>query len=168
MGTSYLIQGADLVTMEPGEPVRRSHDLLVVDGKIDQIGRALSVPPEAEVIDGTDRVVVPGFVDTHRHLWQTTLRGSLPNCTLGEYFGRIMIGTSPSIRPEDVYVATLLGAYEMLNAGITSVVDWANITNTPEHADAGMRQDRLAHRGRCDAVVRRRLARSQRADTRHT
>lgn len=138
MSGSFVIRGADLVTMEPGRPVLRDQDLVVRDGTIEAIGQSLEDPDGLEVVDGTDRVVVPGFVDTHRHLWQTTLRGTMPNCSLGEYFGRIMIGTAPLVQPEDVYIATLAGVYELLNAGITSVVDWANVTNTPGHADAGL------------------------------
>lgn len=135
---TILIQAARIVTMEPGRAVLDDHDLLIRGQKIVEIGTGLQAPAGTEVMDGRGRVVIPGLIDTHRHLWQTTLRGSMPNCTLGEYFGRIMIGTAPHLSPADVNVSTLLGAYELLNAGVTSVVDWANITNTPDHADAGI------------------------------
>lgn len=137
MANAYLIHGADLVTMQVGAPVLGAHDVLVRDGRIAQIGPRL-VADDARSVDARGCVVAPGFVDTHRHLWQTTLRGLLPNCTLGEYFGRVMIGSGPRVTPQDVYLATLLGSWELLNAGVTSVVDWANATNTPEHADAGV------------------------------
>ena len=58
-------------------------EVLVVDGRIAQVGLRVDAPPGVEVVDASDRIVLPGFIDTHRHLWQTTFRGLLANATLG-------------------------------------------------------------------------------------
>lgn len=132
----FVLRGGTVVSLDPAIGILARGDVLVSGGRFERV--AARIETDAEVIDATDRIVMPGFVDSHRHTWQSTLRGLLPNCTLGEYFGSVMIGAGPLTTPEDVYAATLLGSYEMLNGGITSAVDWANITNSPEHADAGV------------------------------
>jgi cytosine/adenosine deaminase-related metal-dependent hydrolase len=81
---------------------------------------------------------MPGFVDTHRHTWQTPVRGVLPSCTLDEYFAGMLNNIGIQYRPEDVYIANLMGALEALNAGITTLLDWSHVNNTPEHADAAV------------------------------
>jgi len=112
-------------------------DVLVEDGLVVEV-RPRVESANAEIVSATGCVVIPGFVDTHRHTWQSVLRGLLPSCTLADYFGQVMFGVGPRFRPEDVYAGTLLGSLEALNAGITTLVDWAHINNTPEHADAGI------------------------------
>lgn len=135
--SSSVIRGGTVVSLDPAIGMVRG-DVLVADGRIAAVGAELDVPADAEVVDAAECIVIPGFVDTHRHTWQTTLRGMLPDCTLGEYFGAVMMGAGPLATVDDVYIATLLGSYELLNAGVTTVVDWANVTNTPQHADAGI------------------------------
>ena len=89
-------------------------------------------------------VVAPGFVDTHRHLWQGQLRNVLPDGTLEEYFRRITGGLRPRYRPEDVYAGNLLSACGALNAGVTTVLDWSHVGNSPAHADAAVQALREA------------------------
>ncbi|HEY1927809.1 MAG TPA: amidohydrolase family protein [Caulobacteraceae bacterium] len=131
-----LIQGAKLITMDDllGDLVG---DVLVRDGKIAQVGRNL-VCEGAVVIDGIDKVVIPGFVNSHIHLWQTTIKGCGGDYAFGDYLQYILGEAGKHYRPEDVYVATLLGAIEQIEAGVTTVYDWAHILNTPEHADAAI------------------------------
>jgi cytosine/adenosine deaminase-related metal-dependent hydrolase len=81
---------------------------------------------------------MPGFVDTHRHTWQTPVRGVLPSCTLDQYFAGMLDNIGIQYRPEDVYIANLMGALEALNGGITTLLDWSHVNNTPEHADAAI------------------------------
>ena len=137
--SKFVIRGACVITMDPHIGTLAAADVLVEDGIIREVGAALQVDADVEVIDGTDRILLPGFVDSHRHLWQTAFRGELASCSLGSYFQRVMIGLAPSVTPDEVYAGTLLGAYQLLDAGITSVVDWANVINSPEHADAGIK-----------------------------
>lgn len=137
--SKFVVRGACVITMDPQVGTLSAADVLVEDGIIREVGADLQISADVEVIDGTDRILLPGFVDSHRHLWQTAFRGELASCSLGSYFQRVMIGLAPSVTPDEVYAGTLLGAYQLLDAGITSVVDWANVINSPEHADAGIK-----------------------------
>src|ERR671915_842505 len=100
---------------------------------------APKVRNDAEVIDASGHIVLPGFVDTHRHTWEAAIRGCAPNATLDDYFVEVLDTFAPVYRPDDVYASNLAGALECLNAGITTLVDWSHINNTPDHPDAGIR-----------------------------
>ena len=84
----------------------------------------------------TGDIVIPGFIDTHRHTWETSIRTCAPDYALITYFSSILDKFAPHYRPDDVYAANLWGALECINAGITTLVDWSHIMNTPDHADA--------------------------------
>ena len=112
-------------------------DVLVEDGKIVEVGRGLEVA-DAEEIDATGMIVMPGFVDTHRHTWQTPVRGVLPCCTLDHYFAVMLGSVGGHYRPEDVHIGNYAGALEALNGGITTLLDWSHINNTPDHSDAAI------------------------------
>ncbi|MFM9444732.1 amidohydrolase family protein [Streptomyces acidiscabies] len=79
----------------------------------------------------------PGFVDAHRHLWQSALRAAAVDTDLGAYLG-LLARTGPRFRPGDVYTATLAGALECLDSGITTQLDHSHIAYSPEHADAAI------------------------------
>src|SRR5688572_12014260 len=113
-------------------------DVLVEGDRIAEVGRGLRADG-ARVIDADGDIVIPGFVDTHRHTWETSIRTSAPDYTLGAYFGAILDKFAPNYRPDDVYAGNLWGALECINAGITTLVDWSHIMNTPEHADEAIR-----------------------------
>lgn len=93
----------------------------------------------ARILDATGKIVLPGLVDTHRHLWQTALRQLAADWTLGQYIDHMLLALGPRFCPDDVYVAELLGALEAVDAGITTVMDWANIMRSPGHADEALR-----------------------------
>src|SRR2546421_12894651 len=111
-------------------------DVLVESGRVAAVGPELAV--DAEVIDATDRIVLPGFVDTHRHVWQGALRTMTPDGTLADYIALVRDRLGPRHRPQDVYAAELAGALECLDAGVTTVVDWSHIQRSPEHTDAAL------------------------------
>jgi len=96
------------------------------------------VPDGCAVIEAPDGIVMPGLVDTHRHLWQTPLRGLGADFTAPEYRSRLRAAFGPFMTPDDVYTATLAGALEALDCGVTTILDWAHIMNSPEHADASV------------------------------
>ncbi len=86
-------------------------------------------------IDAHGGVVMPGFIDTHRHTWQTALRGICSDWTLMDYFLGVRSTLSPRYTAEDVYVGNYAGALEALDAGVTTILDFSHCNNTPEHAD---------------------------------
>jgi cytosine/adenosine deaminase-related metal-dependent hydrolase len=84
-----VIRGGFVVSMDPAVGELPNADVLVEDGKIVEIGPGLDVG-DAEVVDATGKIVLPGFIDTLRHTWQTPVRGVLPCCTLDAYFGDML------------------------------------------------------------------------------
>jgi 5-methylthioadenosine/S-adenosylhomocysteine deaminase len=126
-----------VVSMDPDIGEIPNGEVLVEDGVIVDVGPDLGVS-DAEEIDATGMIVMPGFVDTHRHTWQTPVRGVLPSCTLDEYFAAMLGNLGGQYRPEDVRVANYGGALEALNGGVTTLLDWSHISNTPEHSDAAI------------------------------
>ena len=136
MSDRTLIKGGIVLTQDDGLGELPNADILVEDGRIAAVGPNLSVD-DARVIDAEGDIVIPGFIDTHRHTWETSIRTCAPDYPLIAYFGNILDKFAPHYRPDDVYAATLWGALEGINAGITGLVDWAHIINTPDHADAG-------------------------------
>jgi cytosine/adenosine deaminase-related metal-dependent hydrolase len=112
-------------------------DVLVEDGVIVAVAAGIEVG-EAEEIDASGTVVLPGFVDAHRHAWQGALRGILPDCSLDEYLAVVLGPLGGSFRPEDVHIGNLLSAFDAFNAGITTMLDWSHINHSPEHADAAI------------------------------
>ncbi len=134
MSVRTLLQGGWLVTMVPGSAPARG-DLLIEDDRIAAVGRLHHVS-DAEVVDARDRIVLPGLIDSHRHMWQSALRTIACDWTLGQYFARMRGRLGGVFRPEDKFAGTLLGMVEALDAGITTVVDWSHNLNGPDHADA--------------------------------
>jgi cytosine/adenosine deaminase-related metal-dependent hydrolase len=132
-----LIRTGTVLDTEPEPLVHKETDVLIEDGTIVAVGKGL--PTEgAEIIDATGRIVLPGFVDTHRHVWQATLRSTTVDVDLGAYLDLVIRKLSRRLRPEDVYTGTLAGALECLDAGITTVQDFAAVQYSPEHSDASI------------------------------
>ncbi|MEU8405786.1 amidohydrolase family protein [Micromonospora sp. NPDC048842] len=127
-----------VLTMDDARTVLPGADVLVVGGRIAQVGVGLTAPDDALEIDATDGIVMPGMVDTHRHLWQTAMRGYGADWTLTQYFVWYYLESGKLFRPEDVYAGNLLGAIEAIDAGVTTTVDWSHGLQTPEHADAAV------------------------------
>jgi 5-methylthioadenosine/S-adenosylhomocysteine deaminase len=132
-----LLRGGLVIDTEPTVVVHRDTDVLIEDGRIAAVGPGLPVT-DAEVIDASERIVLPGFVDTHRHVWQTALRGTAVDADLMAYLGKVLGEYSPQYRPEDVAAGNLAGALESLDAGITTVQDYSHIQHTLEHTDAAL------------------------------
>jgi 5-methylthioadenosine/S-adenosylhomocysteine deaminase len=122
--------------MDPEVGDLTTGDVLIEDDRV--AGVEAGIDADAEVIDCTGRIVIPGFVDTHRHTWEAAIRGCAPNATLDDYFDEVLDAFAPQYRPEDVYASNLAGSLECLNAGITTLVDWSHINNTPDHPDAAV------------------------------
>ncbi|MQS10985.1 amidohydrolase family protein [Streptomyces kaniharaensis] len=131
-----LLRDGHVLTMDPLLGDLPCADILVEDGRIAAVGPSLAAD-DAEVVDAAGCIVLPGFVDTHRHMWQAVLRGHGADQTLGEYF-RVVLGTlGPLMGPHDLYLGNLLSALSALDAGITTVQDISNVGKpTQDHSDA--------------------------------
>lgn len=127
-----------VLTMDDAHTVLPGADVLVIGGRIAQVGVGLTAPDDALEIDATDGILMPGMVDTHRHLWQTAMRGYGADWTLTQYFVWYYLESGKLFRPEDVHAGNLLGAIEAIDAGVTTTVDWSHGLQTPEHADAAV------------------------------
>lgn len=136
MTDRMLLRGGTVLTMDPQLGDLPQADVLIEDGTIAAVDHHIDA--DAEVVDTSGRIVIPGFIDTHRHTWEAAIRGSAPNATLDDYFVEILDTFAPRYQPDDVYASNLAGALECLNAGITTLVDWSHINNTPEHPDAAI------------------------------
>src|ERR1700683_3311573 len=140
MPNELLIKGGHVVTMDPALGDQPDSDVLVRDGLIVEVGPGLETSaPDAEVIDATGRLVIPGLVDTHRHVWQGAIGGFTPQMTGAGYGPAVLTGISLRRSPDDVYAGTLWGALQALDAGITTIADWAHNDQSPAHADADLR-----------------------------
>ena len=93
----------------------------------------------AETIEASDCILLPGFVDTHRHTWQSLLRSTAVDWTLGQYFAGVRGVMGRAFTADDMYVGNYVGALEALDAGITTIYDYSHNNNSPDHADAAVR-----------------------------
>lgn len=130
-----LLRGGTVIDTEPEPTVRPNTDVLIEDGRIQAVSPELGAH-DAEMIDASGFYVLPGFVDTHRHVWETALRGLGADLDLGGYLVRILGELGPRFTPEDLYAGNVAGALECLDAGITTVQDFSHIQSSAEHTDA--------------------------------
>jgi cytosine/adenosine deaminase-related metal-dependent hydrolase len=129
-----LFKGGTVLTMDRTLGDLASGDVLVENGRISAVGPNLSAAG-AETIDCTNMIVLPGFVDTHRHMWEGQIRNTIPEALLADYLKIMLAGFGTAYRPEDAYIGDLLSAYSALDAGVTTVLDWSHVQNSPAHAD---------------------------------
>src|SRR5687767_15271300 len=133
-GGRILLKGGCVLSLDPQIGDFDAADVLIEGTKI--VAVRPNITATAEVIDATNTIVTPGFVDTHRHMWQGALRSILPDGLLSDYT-RDITGTARAVmRPDDARVGDLVSALGAINAGVTTVLDWSHIGNSPAHADA--------------------------------
>ena len=134
MPKRVLIRGGHVLSMDPAIGDLFGGDVLIEDDRIAEVASGIEAG-DAEVLDASDCIVIPGFIDSHRHTWETVIRGIAPDVSLGGYFDLVLDQLAPAYRPQDVYAGNYLGSLEAIDAGVTTVLDWSHISNTPEHAD---------------------------------
>ena len=133
-----LIKGGTLLSMDPQIGDLAVGDLLIDGDKIVAVGKGLS-NGEVETIDASGMIVMPGFVDTHRHIWEGLLRNigtDVPLEGRTSYISFVLHKLAPAFRPEDAYVGNLVSALGAIDAGITTLLDWSHIQGSPAHTDA--------------------------------
>ncbi|WP_447950255.1 amidohydrolase family protein [Microbacterium aurum] len=133
-----LIRHATLVSMDREVGTVDDVDVLVEDGIIADIGHGIS-DAGGESIDAAGGILAPGFIDTHRHTWQTQLRALCGDWVLGDYLAGVRYTLSPAYEPDDVYLGNYAGGLEALDSGVTTILDFSHCNNTPDHADAAVR-----------------------------
>ena len=137
MPKSVVIRGAQVVTMDERLGDFSSADILIEDGAIKSVGPSLDAPAGAEAIDAAGMIALPGIVDAHTCLWQTVLRGYVPDLWPGAYYsGLLPLRRKYSAR--DNYNAAYVGAWEMLSYGTTTVVDYCHNIRNPDFAPASI------------------------------
>jgi len=147
-GRRYVIRGGSVMSMDPRVGDFPQADVLVQGKTIVAVGPNLSAGA-ADVIDARGRIVMPGFIDTHHHQFETALRSFLADGVLindgsgspsgsTTYFEFILNKFAPVYRPQDVYINELFGALSQLDDGVTTVHDVSQIHHTPQHSDAAI------------------------------
>ena len=127
----------------------RDASLLVEDGRITQLaeGSLPDPPSSAEVIDATNKIISPGFINTHHHMWMSAFRTIAANTTLAEYLtGRYVATGEPGkhFTPEDVYLGQLACALEFIDGGTTTILDHAHSIFSNDHVDAAVNASYLS------------------------
>ena len=135
---AIVFRGGTVVTMDDRRSVLTDTDVLVVGNRIEAVGPALEVPEGTAEVDASGGIVMPGMVDTHRHMWQTAMRGYGADWTLTQYFVWNYLEHGRTFRPQDIYAGNLLSGLEALEAGVTTSVDWSHNLHTVDHADAAV------------------------------
>jgi cytosine/adenosine deaminase-related metal-dependent hydrolase len=133
-----LIRGGRVVTMDPQLGELPQGDVLVENGRIAAIAPRLDAPDGAETIDAAGMIVMPGLINGHLHTWQSALRGIAADWTVAQYMQAMHRGLATLYRPEDIYIANLMGALNQINNGATTLVDWCHNNPTPAHTDAAI------------------------------
>ena len=133
--SEFVVRGGRVLTMDSALGDFANGDVHVRDGAIVAVGANLAAPG-AQVIDGRDTIVMPGFVETHWHLWSTALRMIIRADDPKEGYFPTTIRVGRHCTPQDANISVRLGIAEGLLSGITTVHDWSHNTVTPAHADA--------------------------------
>ena len=134
-----LIRGGLVLSMDRAIGELSSGDVLIDGDRIVEIGVGLDGGENAEVIDAAGTIVMPGFIDTHRHIWEGLLRNigtDVPLEGRTSYISFVLHKLAPAFRPEDAYVGNLISALGAMDAGITTLLDWSHIQGSPAHTDA--------------------------------
>ncbi|MGH8927351.1 MAG: amidohydrolase family protein, partial [Acidimicrobiia bacterium] len=133
-----LIRGGTVLTLDPNIGDFISGDVLIEGDRIVGVGPGIS-NGEVEVIDASGMIVMPGFIDTHRHIWEGLLRNigtDVPLEGRTSYISFVLHKLAPAYRPEDAYIGNLISALGAIDAGITTLLDWSHIQASPAHTDA--------------------------------
>jgi 5-methylthioadenosine/S-adenosylhomocysteine deaminase len=137
-GRPIVFRNATVLTMDDAHRMLHGADVLITGERIAEVGPALQVPEGTAEVDATGGIVMPGMIDTHRHMWQTAMRGYGADWTLTQYFVWNYLQWGKSFRPQDIHAGNLLSAVEAIDAGVTTSVDWSHNLQTTDHAEAAV------------------------------
>ncbi|KAM5343945.1 hypothetical protein ACJ41O_012482 [Fusarium nematophilum] len=132
---AILLKGGTLLVHDDQDHVKplSNTDLLIQANRIAKIGKGITAPAGAELVNCSGKIISPGFVDTHHHLWQTQLKGCHADQSVFDY---IPTGfwQSYAYTPQDMYWGQLGGALEAIDSGTTFVLDHAHGNQSNDHA----------------------------------
>jgi cytosine/adenosine deaminase-related metal-dependent hydrolase len=136
-----LIKGGVVLTLDRRIGDFAQADVLIEDGRIREVRPGIAVSGDAAaVIDAANRIVIPGFIDTHCHSYQALLRDIMPNGLLVPDYNRdVQTVLTPAYEPDDAYAGELMSALGMIEMGTTTVVDISQVSHSPAHSDACIR-----------------------------
>src|SRR4051812_41676180 len=137
-GRPIVFRRGTVLTMNDAHELLEDADVLVIGERIEAVGAGLDVPEDTFEIDAAGGIVMPGMIDTHRHMWQTAMRGYGADWTLSQYFVFYYLEHGRIFRAQDIHAGNLLSAIESLDAGVTTTVDWSHGLQTVDHADAAV------------------------------
>ncbi|MFI2211550.1 amidohydrolase family protein [Streptomyces sp. NPDC020141] len=138
---SLLIKGAAVLSMDETVGDLTNGDILISGDRITAVGPGLSAP-DAEIVDARGMIAIPGLIDTHMHAWQTPLKGlHADGWTFDDYQSRVF-HLRERFGVEDIHDATFAGSVQMLDSGVTGVLDFCHNVMSPDHAEAGLRAHR--------------------------
>ncbi len=135
-----LIRHATIITMDAQGDLPQG-DILITGDTLAEIAPRIEIDSGAtdvQAVDATGFIIIPGLVNAHMHTWQTALRALAANWTLLEYFSKMHAGLATVFAPQDLHIATLVGALNQLNCGTTTLADWCHNNPTPAHNDAAI------------------------------
>lgn len=133
--TPVLVRGGHVLFPDR---TSRVADIAIRDGRITEIGENLAAQGDEQLIDAHGHLVLPGLVDTHRHMWLGSLLASSSGMPLFAYARQINEGIGDPFTTEDVYAGVLWGAVQAINAGVTAVADWAHNLGSLADIEANM------------------------------
>lgn len=143
MASKLIIRNGTVVVGDSAATVLRGQDVLIIDDRIAEVGPQLSVDDVTDVIDAEGAVVMPGLIDSHMHMWQHPWRETVSRLWGFEDYAKVFWPIRERYEPQDTHDATLGCALDMIDRGVTGVIDYFHGANsTPAHADAAL----AAHR----------------------
>ncbi|VXC14595.1 Cytosine/adenosine deaminase [Burkholderia sp. 8Y] len=128
-----LITGGQVITMDPAIGNGR-FNVLIENDRIVEVGPNVQAH-DAQQLDASGCIVIPGLINAHMHTWQTALRGVTADWTLPTYFRSVHAGLATCFQPNDLYIGTLVGALNQLNLGTTTLGDWCHNNPAPDYTD---------------------------------
>lgn len=137
-GRPVVFRNATAVITVDSAGVLENADVLIIDDTIAGVGHNLEVPAGTLEIDARGGILMPGMIDTHRHMWQTALRGYGGDWALSQYFVFYYLTWGHVFRAEDIAAGNQLSALESVDQGVTTTVDWSHALRTTEYADAAV------------------------------
>lgn len=137
MTGKYLITGGHVVTLDDSLDYYANGAILVEDGNIKAVGRADEMTaPDAELVDASEGVVIPGMVDTHRHVSMSLTRGIGVDQHLWHFLANTYTRWLPATGVEEMRTSALVGALEAIESGVTTIMDTCESFHSPDHAEA--------------------------------